>query len=213
MKTLKHVHFARIIIFNPSHSEAIAFIEEVKNKLEYYPKESKEFKAVYAKLLINLGTEYLGIKKNKKAKENYEEVLMHLQAKGKSLVIAVTYHQLGIVAQEEKDFKEARKNYLEALKIKQEFNARYEQAVTYHQLGMVAEEEKDFGIGLENYSLALDIYIFFEDDHCINIVLKSISRVLEKLPAVDVVEELNLSEKTKQLICELFNRIKKDKKK
>ena len=53
----------------------------------------------------------------------------------------------------------------------------------------------------------------FKDEHSLKIALRSISRVLEKLSAIDVVEELNLSEKTKQFICKLFHEIKKDKKK
>jgi tetratricopeptide (TPR) repeat protein len=50
---------------------------------------------------------------------------------------ASTYHQLGIVAQELREYEQARAHYQQALDIKIEFNDRYSQADrTYHQLGI-----------------------------------------------------------------------------
>ena len=50
-------------------------------------------------------------------------------------LLAVTYHNLGMVAQELREWEEARRNYREALEILIEYGDRFSQATTYHCLG------------------------------------------------------------------------------
>ncbi|MBK8935771.1 MAG: tetratricopeptide repeat protein [Chloroflexi bacterium] len=57
---------------------------------------------------------------------------------------ASTYHQLGMVAQEQREWATAVSHYNQALALFIEFNDRYNQAGTYHQLGMVAQEQREW---------------------------------------------------------------------
>ena len=73
------------------------------------------------------------------------------------------YHQLGMVAQELREFREARRNYQLALEIKIEFGYRYSSAGTYHNLGTVAQNLREFREARRNYQLALEIKLEFSD--------------------------------------------------
>ncbi len=57
---------------------------------------------------------------------------------------ASTYHQLGMVAQEQRQWQQAEQYYQQALQIYVEYNDRYTQASTYHQLGLLAEEQQQW---------------------------------------------------------------------
>jgi tetratricopeptide (TPR) repeat protein len=76
---------------------------------------------------------------------------------------ASTYHQLGMVAQEQRRFAEAEDAYRKALEIKVAFNDRHSAASTYHQLGMVAQEQRRFADAEDAYKRALEIYVAFND--------------------------------------------------
>jgi tetratricopeptide (TPR) repeat protein len=145
------------------HNEAIEFMEAVVKKLEFFSSEEKDFLGKYACVRVNLGTNYLKIKNFSKAKDNYEKGLTLYRQAGKRKPMATAYHQLGIVAFEERDWVEAKCNYREALNIYQEFNDRYSQASTYHELGYVAQEERDWVEAKRNYREALIIYQKFND--------------------------------------------------
>ena len=58
---------------------------------------------------------------------------------------ASLYHQLGVIAQNQRRFDEAEANYRKALDIKLEFGDRHSAANTYHQLGRLAQEQRRFG--------------------------------------------------------------------
>ncbi len=76
---------------------------------------------------------------------------------------ASTYHNLGWVAQDLREFEEARRNYQQALQIKIDFGDRYSCASTYHQLGWVAQDLREFEEARRNYQQALQIKIDFGD--------------------------------------------------
>jgi len=57
---------------------------------------------------------------------------------------ASTYHQLGVVAQEQGRFADAEQAYRQALELWLEFDDRHSAASTYHQLGVVAQEQGRF---------------------------------------------------------------------
>ena len=71
---------------------------------------------------------------------------------------ASTYHQLGSVAEEQRQWEQAEQYYQQALQIKIEYNDRYEQASTYHQLGMVAQEQRQWQQAEQYYQQALQIF-------------------------------------------------------
>ena len=112
---------------------------------------------------------YLQTNNYQKAREIYQEIvelcqdLKRLPETQVKSELAVAYHQLGIVAQEFREYGEARQNYQQALAIKIELGDRYFQAITYHQLGTVAEEFREYGEARQNYQQALAIKIEFGD--------------------------------------------------
>ena len=55
---------------------------------------------------------------------------------------AGTYHQSGIVAQEQRQWQQAEQYYQQALQLFIEYNDPYSQASTYGQLGIMAKEQQ-----------------------------------------------------------------------
>ncbi len=78
------------------------------------------------------------------AESTYREILEMLEAQVESEKqrknLAITYHQLGTVAQERSQLDEAERSYVKALDIKEDLGDRPGMAITYHQLGIVAQE-------------------------------------------------------------------------
>lgn len=148
---------------HPLYNEAIAFMEGVAEKLESYSKKDQIFLINYGYVVGNLGSNYMEIKSFSKARDNLSKSLTLLQQAGKRHEMAMAYHQLGYVAQGERDWAEAKRNYQKALQILREFKNRYSQAGTYHQLGRVSEEERDSAEAERQYREALNIYQEFDD--------------------------------------------------
>ncbi|WP_242049250.1 tetratricopeptide repeat protein [Aulosira sp. FACHB-615] len=94
---------------------------------------------------------------------------------------ASTYHQLGSVAQELREFEEARRNYQQALDIKIEFGDRYSCARPYHNLGSVAKELGEFEEARLNYQQALEIFIEYGDRYSCASTYHQLGNVAEEL--------------------------------
>jgi tetratricopeptide (TPR) repeat protein len=143
----------------------------VLKKIEGYPSQllKGELGVELAVVIDTIATRFLLTRQYEQAKNSYLRALeifqnlTGLEERQKALVIAGIYHNLGVVAQELREFEEARKNYEKALEIKIEFKDRYSQAGTYHHLGMVAQELREFEEARKNYEKALEIKIEFKD--------------------------------------------------
>ncbi|MDJ0500775.1 MAG: tetratricopeptide repeat protein, partial [Nostocales cyanobacterium LE14-WE4] len=85
---------------------------------------------------------------------------------------------LGIVAQEMREYAQARDFYQQALSILIEFGDRYSQAFTYQNLGILAEAQEDYTEARTNLQKALEIYIEYKDEYSANIARE----ILERLP-------------------------------
>ncbi len=100
------------------------------------------------------------------ARAVYQEILDELVALNDSSVndkIATTYHNLGVVAQEQRRFEEAIYFCNKALQITEDAGDFYSAAGTYHNLGRVAEERRRFDDAIDFYNKALQIYEDAED--------------------------------------------------
>jgi tetratricopeptide (TPR) repeat protein len=95
------------------------------------------------------------------ARAVYNEILDHeltaLNNPSFNNNIAGTYHNLGMVAQEQRRFEEAIDFYNKALKIFEDAGDFYSAASTYHNLGRVAEERRRFEEAIDFYKTALQI--------------------------------------------------------
>jgi Tfp pilus assembly protein PilF len=68
-------------------------------------------------------------------------------------------HNLGVVAEAQRQWDWAEQYYQQALALKIEFNERYKQAGTYHQLGRVAQAQRQWAQAEQYYQQALAIMI------------------------------------------------------
>ncbi|AFY43247.1 tetratricopeptide repeat protein [Nostoc sp. PCC 7107] len=151
----------------------LTLAETVCQRLENYPSAfiKGEFGYQIALAIFRLGNCQLQAQQYQQARKSYEKTLEIYDAleseeeRQKQLWQATSYHNLGIVAQEWREFEEARRNYQLALDIFIEYDDRYECAKTYHQLGRVARNLREFKEGRRNYQLALDIFIEYGDRH------------------------------------------------
>jgi tetratricopeptide (TPR) repeat protein len=69
----------------------------------------------------------------------------------------MTYHQLGIIAQEQGDFATAEQWYRKSLAIDEKLGNEHGAAVTYHQLGRIAHEQRDFAMAEQWYSKSFQL--------------------------------------------------------
>ena len=78
---------------------------------------------------------------------------------------ARTYHQLGMIAQEQRDFASAEQWYRKSLAIFEKQGDEHGAAFTYHQLGMIAQEQRDFASAEQWYRKSLAIWVKYGDKH------------------------------------------------
>ncbi|MGF1535209.1 MAG: tetratricopeptide repeat protein [Elainellaceae cyanobacterium] len=76
---------------------------------------------------------------------------------------AVSFHQLGIVAQKQRQWQQAVDNFNQALTLKTKYGDPYGQACTYHQLGVVAQEQWQWQQAIDYFKQALTIKIEYGD--------------------------------------------------
>ena len=118
---------------------------------------------------VRIAESALEIKQYAKAERAYQDALGYISdLKGINEETganykATTYHQLGIVAQEQRQWAQAEQHYQRALAIFSEFNDRYRQASTYHQLGIVAQAQRQWAQAEQYYQQALAIKLEFDD--------------------------------------------------
>ncbi len=139
--------------------------------LEDYPldKLAGQLGVDFVGVIDNIAMRQLALKQYTEAEASYQKALaVWLENKSyDSDTIkrrsASIYHQLGRVAQEQRQWQQAEQYYQQALQINIEYNDRYAQASTYHQLGRVAEEQRQWEQAEQYYQQALQIYIEYND--------------------------------------------------
>jgi len=149
------------------HHRGLELGETVLVRLEDYPNEILEgpLGAGLVGVIDEIGSRQLNLKLYTAAKVSYQRALRilsgqkALDAEIREKVKAGILHQLGRVAEKQRQWKQAEDYYNKALKIDIEFNDQYEQARTYHQLGIVAQEQRQWKQAEEYYSKALEINI------------------------------------------------------
>jgi tetratricopeptide (TPR) repeat protein len=131
----------------------LALGEAVLPRLHAYPEAalSGPLGAELIGVLDDIAKRQLRLKQYAIAEASCQETLRLLDAQmtlgreTRENVRAGILHNLGIVAQAQRQWGQAEQYYQQALAIKIEFNDRYEQAGTLHQLGRVAQEQQEWG--------------------------------------------------------------------
>ncbi len=93
---------------------------------------------------------------------------------------AGTYHQLGMVAEERRDFEAAEGWYRKSLEITERLGDEPGAAGTYHQLGMVAEERRDFEAAEGWYRKSLEISERLRIEHYVAVTRGQLQRLNEE---------------------------------
>ena len=145
--------------------------EAVLVKFERYPLEKRSglVGATFAGIIDDIAKRQLLQKQYRAAEKSYKkalglvEELQDFAPENRAKLRAGVYHQLGSVAQAQRQWPQAEQYYQQALQLFIEFNDRYSQAKTYHQLGNVAEEQRQWPQAEQYYQQALQIYIEFND--------------------------------------------------
>jgi len=144
----------------------LEFGQHVLERLETYPPEklTGQLGFEFVSVIDDIARHQLLLKQYTEAEKSYQKALtIHLNLKSfdadqiKKLSASI-YHQLGRVAQEQRQWEQAGQYYQHALQIKIEFNDRYAQASTYHQLGRVAQEQRQWAQAEQYYQHALQIF-------------------------------------------------------
>src|SRR5262249_24614737 len=139
--------------------------ETVLKRLEQYPidKLAGPLGFEFAGVLDDIARRQVLLKQYIAAGASYQKALSiwlankHYNADEIKKTSASIYHQLGYVAQEQRQWAQAEAYYQQALQIYVEYNDRYSQADTYHQLGRVAEEQRQWAQAEAYYRQALQI--------------------------------------------------------
>ena len=96
---------------------------------------------------------------------------------GAEALCASLWHNLGMIAQQRRQFDEAERWYRRSLEIKEKLKDEYGQAITLHQLGMIAEERRQFDEAERLYLQAKAIFEKSNDEYSLSVVRSSLERL------------------------------------
>ena len=150
---------------------ALKLDETMLSRLESYSADKLAGLSGYelAGVLEDIARRQLNLKQYTMAEASYQKVLRlvtqseYMDKKLRGKLQAGVYHELGRVAEEQRQWEQAEQYYQQALQIKIDFNDRYDQASTYHTLGGVAQGQRQWQQAEQYYQQALQIYIDFND--------------------------------------------------
>jgi tetratricopeptide (TPR) repeat protein len=126
------------------------------------------------------------------AERTYREILEMLEAQATSETqrnrLAITYHQLGAVAEGRGSLDDAERWYLKSLAIKEELGDKPGMASSYHQLGIVAERRGSLDDAERWYLKALAIEEELGNKPGMAITYHQLGKVAEKRGSLDDAE-------------------------
>ena len=177
-------------------SSRLKLCESVCQACQAYPEQIKTgiIGSNIVGALGNLAIAYKDTKNYEQAKQTYLKVieltqnLQGVDEQRKAYSLGNAYHNLGVVAQELREWEQARSYYQQALEIKIEYgaaggtqSARYGQASTLHNLGAVAQELREWEQARSYYQQAIEIYIEYGDRYSQASTLHQLGRVAEEV--------------------------------
>jgi len=114
------------------------------------------------------------------ALENYQQAIDWKTKTGNEFALGSTYHQIGMVYQEQRQWSLALENYQQAIDWNTKTGNEFELGGTYHQIGSVYEEQGELETALQWYEEAvLNMSDFISPN--LPIADESLDRVREKL--------------------------------
>ena len=168
---------------------------DYKNSIHYLKRAldlAKKIEATnsIAKLQFYLGTSYLGDRQFEQSLASY---LNCLEIFGNEN-FGSTYHQIGRVYEEQRNWTQALENYQLAIQWNEKSGNEYALGGTYHQIGRIYEEQRKWKRALDNYQLAMQWYEKTGNDYELGDTCHQIGRVYEEQR--DWVQALEFLEKS-----------------
>ena len=96
---------------------------------------------------------------------------------------AITYHQLGVIAQEQRDFQAAEGWYQKSLAIEEKHGDEYGAALTYGQLGVLAAKQRDVQSAAAHFLKAIEGLANTGDEYHLAITVCNYARLLHTAPS------------------------------
>ncbi len=109
----------------------------------------------------------------------YESLVDH-DTERQDGVEEITYHQLGTIASDHREFDKAEQLYKKSLEIKEKRDNEHGAAQTYHQLGMNAQKQNDFSTAEQWYKKSLAIKEKQGDEHGAATTYHQLGRIAEE---------------------------------
>ncbi|MFM6733595.1 MAG: tetratricopeptide repeat protein, partial [Microcystis panniformis] len=177
-------------------SSRLKLCESVCQACQTYPEQIKTgiIGSNIVGALGNLAIAYNNTKNYEQAKQTYLKVieltqnLQGVDEQQKASILGTTYHNLGRVAQELREWEQARSYYQQAIEICIEYgaaggtqSARYSQARPLHQLGWVAQELREWEQARSYYQQAIEIFIEYGDRFSQASTLHNLGAVAQEL--------------------------------
>ncbi|MCA2623114.1 MAG: tetratricopeptide repeat protein [Microcystis sp. M20BS1] len=152
-------------------SSRLKLCESVCQACQTYPEQIKTgiIGSNIVGALGNLAIAYQNTKNYEQAKQTNLKVieltqnLQGVDEQQKASKLGYIYHNLGIVAQELREWEQARSYYQQAIEIFIEYGDRFSQARTLHQLGYLAQELREWEQARSYYLQAIEIFIEYGD--------------------------------------------------
>lgn len=137
--------------FSRTHKRGLRMSLMVEQGLESYPTQylNGAMLTERVEVLDDIAYRHLELKQYSSSESTYKKALSIWQGSTNHdpeeirRRSAAILHQLGAVAEQQRDWSKAQQHYQQALEIKSEFNNIDSLAKTYHQLGIVAYEQRD----------------------------------------------------------------------
>ena len=154
---------------------------DYKNSIHYLKRAldlAKKIEATnsIAKLQFYLGTSYL---EDRQFEQSLASYLNCLEICGTEN-FGSTYHQIGMVYEEQRNWTQALENYQLAIQWYEKTGNDYELGGTYHQIGIVYAEQRNWTQALENYQLAIQWKEKTGNDYELGDTYHQIGRVYEE---------------------------------
>ncbi|PDV97939.1 tetratricopeptide repeat protein [Candidatus Chloroploca asiatica] len=170
------------------HQRGIIVGERARQALARYPVERLQDRDGF--FLMRVGGDIARRRQNAREYDRAAEIytsqlplvdqLLGYPEKQRGLWKAVTYHELGRVAQAQRQWAQAERSYQQALALKIEFNDRYSQASTYGQMGIVAQEQRQWAQAERSYQQALALFVEFNDRYSQASTYHNLGRVAQE---------------------------------
>jgi tetratricopeptide (TPR) repeat protein len=168
------------------HRRGLELGQRVLARIEDFPPEKLKGQIGFELVATvdDVAQRYLLTRQFSQAEAAYQKALdlfqgLDLAEERKGKLISGVYHQLGRVAEAQRQWQQAETYYQTALQIDIDFNDRYAQAKTYHNLGIVAQEQRQWQQAETYYQKALRICIEFDDRYTQASTYYQLGRVAE----------------------------------